>query len=104
MAGGQFSLESDDTDRTITVDSSSSAQALSALGLTTTSEAKVNRANTKRTLTTKLNLTPSLKFSATLDDGLQKDITLDVGKLVDGNNKIDQQKVVDQLRDRKSVV
>ncbi len=97
MAGGQFSLESDDTDRTITVDSSSSAQALSALGLTTTSEAKVNRANTKRTLTTKLNLTPSLKFSATLDDGLQKDITLDVGKLVDGNNKIDQQKVVDQL-------
>lgn len=98
MAGGQFSLESDDADRTISVDSSSSEQALSALGLTASSEAKANRTQTKRTLTSKLNLTPSVKFSATLDDGLQKEITLDVRNLVDGSdNKIDQANVVKEL-------
>lgn len=98
MVGGQLSIESSDGDRSLSVDSSSSEQALSAFGLTTSSEAKPNRTGSKRTLTSKLNLTPSLRFSMTLDDGLQKDIALDVRKLVGADGKtVDNAKVRDTL-------
>ncbi len=97
MTGGQLSIVSEDAERTLRVSSDSSPQALTALGLTVNSEAKENRTGTKRTLISTLNLEPSLSFRMTLDDGLQKDIALDVRNLVGADGKVDLNLVRDEL-------
>lgn len=93
MAGGQLSIVSKDGERSLGVSDSSSALALSSLGLTTASEAKPNRSGTQRTLTGKTSLTPALHFNTTLDDSLQKDIALDVRDLVGADGKVSMDNV-----------
>lgn len=89
MSGGQLSIVSMDGERSLGVSSDSSALALTSLGLTVSSTAKANRANTQRTLTSKTSLTPALHFNMTLDGSLQKDVALDVRKLLGANGKVD---------------
>ncbi|MBD5101346.1 MAG: flagellar filament capping protein FliD [Subdoligranulum sp.] len=98
ISGGQLSIVSKDGDRSLNVSSESSDMALSALGLTTSSSAKLNLGKTQRTLTSAVNLTPSLRFNMTLDDSLQKEITLDVRALMDGTGRLTAQSVTDALQ------
>lgn len=90
IEGGQLSIvtKNDAAQRSLAVSSGSTEQALSALGLSTSSEAKVNVGKTQRSLTGKVDLTPSLGFNVSLDDGLQKAVKLDTSALVDSDGKL----------------
>lgn len=90
IEGGQLSIvtKNDDAQRSLSVSSSSTEQALTALGLSTSSEAKVNVGKTQRSLSGKVDLAPSLSFNVSLDDGLQKAIKLDTSALVDADGKL----------------
>lgn len=90
IEGGQLSIvtKNDDAKRSLSVSSSSTEQALTALGLSTSSEAKVNVGKTQRSLSGKVDLAPSLSFNVSLDDGLQKAIKLDTSALVDADGKL----------------
>lgn len=99
ISGGQLSIVSKDGERSLGVSNESSALALSALGLTTSSTAKLNLGKTQRTLTSAVNLTPALRFNMTLDDSLQKEITLDVRALTDDDGNLTTKSVTDALQD-----
>lgn len=90
IEGGQLSIvtKNDDAQRSLSVSSSSTEQALTALGLSTSSEAKVNVGKTQRSLSGKVDLAPSLSFNVSLDDGLQKAVKLDTSALVDADGKL----------------
>lgn len=89
ISGGQFSIVSKDGERSLSVSSDSSEQALKALGLTTSSEARANVGKTQRTLSGKVSLAPTLDFAVSLDDGLQKTVKIDVTRLTpDANGKL----------------
>lgn len=90
IEGGQLSIvtKNDDAQRSLSVSSSSTEQALTALGLSTSSEAKVNVGKTQRSLLGKVDLAPSLSFNVSLDDGLQKAVKLDTSALVDADGKL----------------
>ena len=98
MSGGQLSIVSMDGQRSLGVSSDSSALALTSLGLTVSSTAKANRANTQRTLTSKTSLTPALHFNMTLDGSLQKDVALDVRNLLGADGKVNANAVSEELK------
>lgn len=99
ISSGQLSIVSKDGERSLRVSSSSSQAALDALGLTTSSEARANVAKTERTLSSKVSLSPSLSFAVSLDDGLQKTISLDATAMTDANGSLVSSKVRDALAD-----
>lgn len=99
ISGGQLSIVSKDADRSLSVSNESSALALSSLGLTASSTAKLNLGKTQRTLTSTVNLTPSLRFSMTLDDSMQKEISLDVRDLMGANGKVTADNLMSALKD-----
>lgn len=99
ISSGQLSIVSRDGERSLRVSSSSSQAALDALGLTTSSEARANVAKTERTLSSKVSLSPSLSFAVSLDDGLQKTVSLDATAMTDANGSLVSSKVRDTLAD-----
>lgn len=98
MSGGQLSIVTMDGERSLGVSSDSSALALTSLGLTVSSTAKANRANTQRTLTSKTSLTPALHFNMTLDGSMQKDVALDVRNLLGDDGKVSAGAVSQELK------
>lgn len=99
ISSGQFSIVSKDGERSLSVSSSSTKEALSALGLTAGTEARANVGKTQRTLSGKVSLSPGLNFAVSLDDGLQKTVSLDVTSMIDENGKLVTSKVRDTLAD-----
>lgn len=97
ISSGQLSIVTKDGERSLSVSSNSSKEALSALGLTAGTEARINVAKTERTLSGKVSLAPSLSFAVSLDDGLQKTISLDVTSMTDEKGKLVSSKVRDTL-------
>ena len=98
ISGGQLSIVSKDADRSLNVSNESSALALSALGLTTSSAAKLNLGKTQRTLTSTVKLAPALSFNMTLDDGMQKEISLDARALTqDSGGKVTAESLMKTL-------
>ncbi len=94
---GQLSIVSKDGERSLSVSGSSTKEALSALGLSAGAEARTNVAKTERTLSGKVSLSPSLSFAVSLDDGLQKTVSLDVAGMTGPDGKLISSKVRDTL-------
>lgn len=99
ISSGQLSIVSKDGGRSLRVSDSSSQAALDALGLAAGNEARANVAKTQRTLTSKVSLVPALSFAVSLDDGLQKTVSLDVTAMTDDYGQLISSKVRDTLAD-----
>lgn len=97
ISSGQLSIVTKDGERSLSVSSNSTKEAMDALGLTASSEARANVAKTERTLSGKVSLAPTLSFAVSLDDGLQKTVSLDVTGMTDADGKLISSKVRDTL-------
>ncbi len=94
---GNLSLVSEGDDRqTISVTGGTGKLALQRLGLTATSSS-VNKASSKtNTLSGKVDDTPAMEFTVTLD-GLRKTLKIDLRKVLDNDGNIDTDKVQKEL-------